>query len=87
MSSNTDSLTLQEIEELARQVAEHHDGYEVCISFHVAGYKHWSISVSNYNAGGADFHMTSQSGTVKALKEIRHIAKHGVDFTKKGSQL
>ena len=81
-SKNTD-LSLSQLEELAKKIADHHEGLTVEISYHISGKAFWHLCI--YEESLLKFSLLSFAP--KALEELFHIAEHGVDFTKQGTQL
>lgn len=76
-------LSNGKIRKLVNQLAAHHPNGNVQLTYSVAGIDYWSVSV--VCVGGLDYALPSFA--LDADQELRHIAKHGVDFNKKGSQL
>lgn len=84
MEGNNGELSLEQVKELAEKVASHHDRHVVDISYNVSGSHFWCVSVID---GEIDERYSLPSFAFRAVEELHHIAAHGVDFTKEGSQL
>lgn len=84
MEGNNGELSLEQVKELAEKVAAHHESHVVEISYNVSGSHYWTVSVRD---GAICESYSLPSFAFRAVEELHHIAAHGVDFTKEGSQL
>jgi hypothetical protein len=82
--SNTNHLSLADLEALATKLSAHHPDCNVKISYHVSGHHTWDIYVSNK---GQSKVYSLPSFAERAIEELTHIAEHGIDFSKEDAQL
>lgn len=82
--SNTNHLSLADLEALATKLSKHHPELNVCIGYNIAGNHHWSVYVSNAEQSTV---YSLPSFALLAVEELNHIAEHGIDFSKEDAQL
>lgn len=82
--SNTNHLSLADLEALATKLSAHHPDCHVCIGYHVAGFHHWEVSVGNKDQ--SKFY-SLPCFAERAVEELNHIAEHGIDFSKEDAQI
>jgi len=84
MEGNNPHLSLAELEVIATKISTHHPDCNVCIGYHVAGFHHWEVSVSNHDQ--SKFY-SLPSFAENSVEELNHVAEHGVDFSKVDAQI
>lgn len=76
-------LSNGKIRKLVNKLATHHPKANVQLTYSICGIDFWSVSV--ICVGGLNYGLPSFA--LNAEAELRHIARNGIDFTKKGSQI